>query len=70
MSKYQKNWPVYYPRSTADLLRKFLDLVQNVPNIWDNILSITLYDSISWSTKSYMKYWSILSAVYLKVQEK
>jgi len=59
MSIYQKTtkkWSVYYPRSTADLLSKVLDLVKNVPNIWDNILSITLYNSISRSTKSYMKY--------------
>lgn len=55
MSIY-KDRIVYYPRSTADPLRELLDLVQNIPNIWDNIVSITLYNSISWSTKSYMKY--------------
>lgn len=41
---------IYYPGTTADFLRELLDLVQNFPNLWNNILSITVYDSISCSS--------------------
>ena len=69
MSIYEY-WLASYPRSTADPLRELLDLVQHFPNFRDNILSITLYNSIPWRTKGYMKHWSILSAIYLEVQAK
>lgn len=65
-----QDWLAYYPRSTSDPLRELLDFIQNFPNIWDNIVFITLYNSIPWSTKGYMKHRSILSAVYLKVKAK
>lgn len=54
-----------YPRTIADPLREILDLVQNIPDIWYNILAITLHNCIPRGTKSYMKHWPILSAVYL-----
>ena len=57
---------VHYPRTTSDPLRELLYLVQNFPNIWDYILSITLNNSVPRSTKSYMEYRPILCAVYLK----
>jgi hypothetical protein len=45
-----------YPRTIAEPLREILDLVQNIPDIWYNILAITLHNCIPWSTKSYMKH--------------
>ena len=61
---------LYYPRTTADSLREVLDLVQNTLDLGDHILSITLYNCIPWSTKSYMKHWPILCAIYLKAPTK
>lgn len=43
-----KNYYIFgdedYPGTTADPIREILDLVKNLPNIWYNILPITVYD--------------------------
>lgn len=61
-----KKYIFAYPGTTPNFFWELIYFVQNFPNIWNNVLAITVNNSISRSSQGNVKNRTILGAIDLK----